>query len=610
MKKEDKVEEISNQTEFIISFLLREFQKKDFQFRRGVPDLLTHKVLVNFKHDWDRETGKRAPLHWKPYIYGLMPGLQMSDGWRDLIDLAKESPTFKIVTKKHGGEERLLFAPTNEFNEANQTKIAKLFSGSEISVMRILAEIYYRIYKETGRTKELTTLSSCRNEELTYLCCYSELDLWRAATGNLIHLISANLNLLEKNPDPIILERNIKRMALLHTQLEEKIRLFREINSTRQRLEKIFTNYEHKELALSIMSTLKSGSATARLRKMEEASGIMKRYTSFVRYSLFMMNLAKDERPRERKLDEQGKPKDLVWYLNKLQQAFGEARKSIDPEKIIGAVEEKNLEEYLKHISAIYEQFKKWAHRWIRESELNAIHEIYDLDGHEYNSELRSDLNDLKRTVGIRRKISVPAPVLVGDILLFGDLELEERSGALGILNETLNELLPDYNVVDKKGVPVGADGFSVIFNEIASPIEALILAMKIQHNLARKSVGFQLKLSIGIDQGEIETHGAKPIDNYSFNAYYMTRDRFSLEGDIVGPSKVSVTSRIFITERIYAELNPELKGLCVQIGKLRDLYQRIGHEETFDKMVRSDPKFRKKDVVFMVKWENWELEN
>ena len=604
MKVNNRVEEIPDQTEFIIPFFLKEFQRKDKRFKRGVPDLLTHKVLVNFKHDWDRETGKRAPIQWRAYIYGLMPGLQMSDGWKDLVDLAEESPTFKVIKEKWGKGERLLFIPTKEFDEAHRAKVMRLFNGGEISTMKILADIYYKIHKETGRTEELTTLSSCRNEKLTYLCCYTELDSWRVTTGNLIHLISANLNLLKKNPDPVILEKNLKRMALLHAQLEEKIRLFRGMENTKIKLGEIFGNYEFRELAFSIIDTMKPEPMSLRLKKMEEAFWIMKRYTSFLRYSLTMMNLAKDERPQSRKFDVYGKPKDLSWYINKLQEAFEEAQKSIDSENIKCAIEERNLEEYLRNIKIIYDQFKKWARRWIRESELCGVHEIDNVI--EQNNRLGEDLDDLRRTAGIRKKKSPFAPVLVGDILYFRDLGLRERALALKTLTETLDELLQDYNVVDKRWVQVGADGFSVIFEEIASSAEAVILAMKIQHNLLRRAQEFPAELSIGIDRGEIAVYGAKPIDNYSLNAYYMTRDKY-LAND--GSRKI-LTSCIYITERIYTELKTDLKELCIQIGRLRDFYQRIGLEGTLNTIVEENPKFGEKDLIYIVKWRDWELEN
>jgi hypothetical protein len=311
-------ERVARLIPYVLDYMMTHGQKQ----KEGVGGVLTYKLLVNLQHDWNEKLFDDLYLTWRPYLFGPIPYVPMTyqpqGGLHSLVAFAQKVRTYVF------DRENKLFKPNS--NRLWEEDFEEYFGAEEQNALDGLLELYNAIYRDLDdeKTDILTTLSACRDLQKTYIHGHAAVRYWLERAAIIMSLMKLELAQLE--PGNRVLEPELRRFALGHASLEDKIRRYSGIGETKKRLEETLRNHPQRGLARRVIESIDDAPTIGDgypypIARADEIGPLMKAFTSFVRQGLSSLNVAGDTRRAGARVDvETGNPKNLKWYADRLKE--------------------------------------------------------------------------------------------------------------------------------------------------------------------------------------------------------------------------------------------------------------------------------------------------
>jgi len=339
----------------LIPFALERLMQSIPKQKHGVSDILANKIFTNLQHDWDCKNHGPLFLYWKPYYFGPLAGVPKKFGaFGSFYNLKNFGAKYNTY---YWDDNSRVFKPNNNNNWRKD--LPKYLTPLEEDLFAGLIDVYSSIYTtcNDSSTNILITLSACRNWNLTYIHCYKNLELWKDAFEYFL-----TMSVLETNN--IDLEKYLQNIALPISQIEDKLKRYKELINTKEKLENELKSHPRSGLTRKILESIESPpKINNEITRIENAYLVISTFNSILRQLFSDLGVAKDTRKSQKDITT-GALKDIEWYINKLILILDDPLKDETIpllEKLFQAVKSKTFDEATKTaIKKIYENLKAY----------------------------------------------------------------------------------------------------------------------------------------------------------------------------------------------------------------------------------------------------------
>jgi hypothetical protein len=303
-----------------------------------------NKIFTNLQHDWELngfDDGQRPRfgmlyLGWRPYKYGPIPTIPETTSYgsyKEYKKFLKELGYIEEIPGKHGSRKRYKYRHTDNPDIPWRSIYKKRTDGFTRAHVSGLVRLYAAIQEcKTTRKADprstnysvfhdsLVVLSAARNEKITYICGWFEIEDWKKIGSiELFPQIEA-ISGYNIKPSKPFLNPLLKHFATPAKLLFDKLEMYRNITSLRLQIEELHNkgNFEIAEVLLDTIDPKPKfeHDSIYPVKNLEWACNIMRPFSSLVRRVLTNCNLDVDDRAE--KVDKKGKNFDAVFYLKEL----------------------------------------------------------------------------------------------------------------------------------------------------------------------------------------------------------------------------------------------------------------------------------------------------
>ena len=522
-------------------------------------DGMIQKIFANLQHDWDYMRFKPLFLGWIPYIYGpmvLVPKKRAPfGGFYGLRQYVEEQNLIDMKAIKSG-----IWKPRCPVKE---DEIFEEMEPEELDFLEGLLDIYRTIYisGKDETTNVLRTIAACRNRRLTYICSYEELRIWRENAKLLIDRVEREIHelpsILNGTPENQTIEPLLEDIANAHVQMKDKIDRYRNLGTTKDRIQSMLAGHPRRFLAHAILEKIEvpvdlSEKLPYPIGRLIAYEPTIECFSSLLRQGFSELGLARDTR-REKIDYYSGKEKDSSFYAQKLTELCPE----------LDSVKE-DLDEFVNHVKSrkrtpligvslgcVLSQILTILDRDIPPPPLPQKDRIFMIDPESFRRRILEAASSLKG----------PENLLCIVIDSQGFVPWSEKlAEQLGVNSDTLREALQrivqktTIDIVSKMNpthfVPLGGDGSLITFDDYDQGIS---FACQLQAKLSQEFVRF---VKIGMDIGDPRADYFAPYGKAFITAYYLT-EKIGLS-----PGQIAVTLEV------KSKLNETLQKRCSSNGR------------------------------------------
>jgi excisionase family DNA binding protein len=543
---------------FIIPYVLDRLMSKGGKLENGVNDMLRDKVFTNLQHDWDLGTFDRLYLGWEPHFFGPMPFVpeisRPSGGYQSIGHFAMEQGVCELVDSPSGGKKKVLVPKANA---AWKDHLIDHLGPIERDFLEGLIDVYHDIYhtfEESG--DPLVTLAACSNGELTYICAYQDMVLWRETIERVLNRIALNMT----SDDPGMLTKLIEDAAKARVQVEEKLQRYERLGEARDLLRKRLKDSTRPAIAEHILNRIEVGELSEQepypLGRLRNLVPLMASITSLVHFVAFKYGMAVEKRTASHR------DRDAGFYLGRLMDAFPD----LVNEELVAAMA---IVDKGQRDPVAVEQLTKLYQRAI------------SMIGRHVGDPKDYDEQDFPRDHAIRNVLQAAAKmedrketgILLTDIsrfvhtaTLMAEVNNTSKDDAARELRnnvkEELTRRMDELDLTPKALVPVGGDGWIIADDNV----EALVdLACRMHRSKVLRGQPFKSTITFGTPG---TTNGGPALGQGFIRAYYLMEKSGMMEGGIrvadEAAQKVGSEDLVKLFERLEEPVDLKSFGKCV----------------------------------------------
>lgn len=510
----------------IIPYVLDRLMSKGGSLSKGVPDMLRDKIFTNLQHDWDVEKFGPLYLGWAPHFFGPLPNVpalnRPSGGFQSIGQFAIDRGVCELKSVDANHPERKLLLPRNDVPW--REKFEAQLTGIERDYLEGLIDIYYAVYhafEETG--DPLTTLASCRNRFLTYVCGFQDLVLWRENMELALEQMDLNFG----NPKPPSCIKILERATAARKQVEDKLRRYGRLDEAKSTLSQRLKDYPRAALAQSILQDFDPPTVDDNepypLGRMQGLTPLLEHVTTLVHLVATKLGMAVDKRSKSHR------SRNCQFYIAKLREAYPEFVSNELADGVTRFDKGEREPTLIDLLRELFVQVTRFIGRQLKDPQDYSTHDNPADKLLAGILEATSSAPDSDDTgillIDIMAFVSMSVLSAEIDGLSLEDAAAEVRTKVREKLMDTLDDLSLEPKFMD----PVGGDGWLIVHDDVDALID---LACRLNRTRSATLGGISFKISITHGNPKRITSGAS-VGRGFIKAYYVAEKSGMLGGTV-----------------------------------------------------------------------------